>query len=163
MERHEYKNSRTNAVLLFVGSVAMAIGFLVLAKMLAKDENTFKETFGFILVGGFIFMAIVSIFAANMGLGLLSDKSVRLIIDEEGIIDKRHSDEQIPWCDVRGLKFDQFVVNGCVSCAWIIVDHLYGRTTRVDLTDLDDLPEKIVAVVNGMLAKRANPDATTTE
>lgn len=148
MRRLERRNSRSNAVFGVVSCVVPVgaiIYFFILMLISGKISHTISSNvvgFGIFLVIA-IFLIPILIRLSISSMKKLLDRSVKLLIDDEGIRNGRMGDfSAIPWQEVRyielkraGSQFNEY--------AYLSIDLASGTRAHITVSDLDQPPHII--------------------
>ncbi len=145
----QLKRSFAPVILGIVLSTVGLVGFFVLNSLCPSwDFNEFQKfDVGPYLVGK-LFASVITILGF-LALLTIFDQSIKLEINEQGIIDHRKKwPRLIPWESIRRIQAE-IVNRGQWAHMYIfVVENGYAKERKVNIGGLTETPQKIVRLVN---------------
>jgi hypothetical protein len=149
------------ALVFALGGVAALVGLIVMnindptAKWMGPAVKV-PQTIYLIFDGFVLLITAGMMFLAFVKRKQMSDKSVQLTIDENGIHGLRTNDNDLAWDEVSRIKLMAMQSGGIATMARLVVNTSAGDEVGIDILGLDQDPQTIVAATQKIMkdAKR---------
>lgn len=160
--RMELRYSRVGAgfkiVCDIVGTCAFGVFLYEDYKMISKHSSDWAallaslwDVVGLVLLVLLPLIFLVATLAVTIhGFGRLTDRSVKLVIDSQGIRDLRTEEKTLHWGQVCEIRLRGERTNGLLAFALLTLELRSGGSIEFDIEGLDHSPESIFEATGGI-------------